>query len=70
MHKQEKFKNPGLISSLFLIFYSLFRFILEFFREPDSHIGYIFYKFTTGQLVSIIFLLLGILLYFFKKDEK
>ena len=31
--------KSGLISSLFLIFYSLFRFICEYFREPDPHIG-------------------------------
>ena len=29
-------KVPGLISSLFLIFYSIFRFIIEFFRTPDE----------------------------------
>ena len=62
------FKIPGLISSLFLIFYSLFRFITEFFRVPDEHLGYIFLNLTMGQLISIIFFFIGIYL-FTKKNE-
>ena len=63
------FKKPGLISSIFLIFYSFFRFILEFFREPDSQIGYLAYQLTLGQLISIVFFFLGIFLYLLKKNE-
>jgi phosphatidylglycerol:prolipoprotein diacylglycerol transferase len=65
--KKNSFKNPGLISSMFLIFYSFFRFILEFFREPDSQIGYLVYQLTLGQFISIIFFFLGISLYLKKK---
>ncbi len=32
-------KKQGCLSAFFLIFYSIFRFVCEFFREPDSHIG-------------------------------
>ena len=35
-------KTPGLISGLFLIFYSVFRFIIEFIRVPDEQLGYLF----------------------------
>ena len=65
--KKDGFKNPGLISSMFLIFYSFFRFILEFFREPDSQIGYLAYQLTLGQFISIVFFFLGISLYLKKK---
>ena len=51
-------KLPGLISALFLIFYSTFRFVIEFFRVPDDHIGYVFFNLTMGQIISIIFLLI------------
>ena len=47
--------KPGLISSLFLIYYSIFRFICEFFREPDIQIGYVFLGLSMGQFISIIF---------------
>ena len=66
--KKDNFKNPGLISSMFLIFYSFFRFTLEFFREPDFQIGYLIYQLTLGQFISIIFFFLGIFLYL-KKNE-
>ena len=67
--KKNYLRNPGIISALFLIFYSLFRFIAEFFRAPDSHIGYIVLNLTLGQLISVAFLLLGIILFFYKKNE-
>ena len=67
--KKEYLKRPGLISSLFIIFYSFFRFILEFFREPDNHIGLLVYDLTLGQFISILFLISGIFLYLLKKNE-
>ena len=55
-------KKSGYISSLFLIFYSIFRFIIEFFRVPDEQLGYLFLNLTMGQIISFIFLLIGIYL--------
>ena len=54
-------KIPGFISGLFLIFYSIFRFIIEFFRVPDEQLGYLFLNLTMGQIISFAFLLIGIL---------
>ena len=67
--KKNYIKNPGQISGLFLIFYSLFRFLIEFFRSPDPQIGYLILNLTIGQLISIIFLLAGTFLFFIKKNE-
>ena len=55
-------KFPGLISSLFLIFYSIFRFVIEFFRAPDDQLGYILLNMTMGQIMSLTFFLTGIYL--------
>ena len=63
-------QNPGKISALFLIFYSLFRFFAEFFRSPDSQIGYLILNLTLGQLVSVIFLIAGTILLYLKNNEK
>ena len=52
----------GLISSLFLIFYSTFRIIIEFFREPDIQIGFIAGGFTMGQLLCLPMLAAGVVL--------
>ena len=66
---KNKFLNkPGLISGLFLIFYSIFRFFVEFYRVPDEQLGYIFLNFTMGQVVSLIFMLSGVLLFYFKNE--
>ena len=62
--------RPGKISALFLIFYSLFRFFLEFFRSPDPQIGYLIFNLTLGQLISILFLMTGIFLFYLKNDKK
>tara|TARA_B100001057_G_scaffold267901_1_gene268003 strand:- start:1935 stop:2714 length:780 start_codon:yes stop_codon:yes gene_type:complete len=56
------FKFPGTISGLFLIFYSTFRFIIEFFRVPDEQIGYLLFNLTMGQIISFFFFLIGIYL--------
>ena len=64
-------KISGLISGLFLIFYSVFRFVIEFFRAPDEHLGYIFINLTMGQIISLIFLIIGTCLIIIKyKNEK
>ena len=61
-------KTPGLISGFFLIFYSLFRFIIEFLRVPDEQLGYMFFNLTMGQIISFIFFLIGSYLVI-KKNE-
>ena len=66
--KKYLYKNPGIISAIFLIFYSLFRFLIEYTREPDGQIGYILLNLTLGQLLSLLFLIFGIFL-FYKKNE-
>jgi phosphatidylglycerol:prolipoprotein diacylglycerol transferase len=56
-------------SALFLIFYGLFRFIIEFVREPDQHIGYLAFNWITmGQVLSFPMILLGV--YLFMKSNK
>ena len=67
--KKNYLKIPGQISGLFLIFYSLFRFFAEYFRSPDAQIGYLILNLTLGQLISVAFFILGIFLFFIKKNE-
>ena len=62
-------KTPGLISSLFLIFYSIFRFAVEFFRVPDEQLGYLVLNLTMGQIISLIFFLIGIYLFFNRHEN-
>ena len=59
--------KQGLLSSYFLILYSIFRFFCEFFRQPDMHLGFILGIFTLGQMISFIFFLIGLILLYEKK---
>ena len=67
--KKNYLKKPGQISSLFLIFYSFFRFFTEYFRSPDPQIGYLILNLTLGQIISVAFLALGTFLFFIKKND-
>jgi len=62
--------KPGLISSLFLIFYSIFRFSIEFIRVPDAQLGYLLFNLTMGQILSVILMLTGLVLFYFKNENK
>lgn len=69
--KNFKFNNCGIISSLFLIYYGFFRFMIEFVREPDIQLGLLFDKFSMGQILCIPMLIIGVLMYFsFLKKTK
>ena len=68
--KKNYLQNPGQISALFLIFYSIFRFLTEFFRSPDPQIGLLILNLTLGQLISVLFLMAGTLLFYLKNNEK
>ena len=57
-------KKNGLISSLFIIYYSFFRFFVEFTREPDAHIGLLIFSMSIGQIISIIFFITGTFLFY------
>jgi len=51
------------VSGLFLLCYGLFRFAVEFVREPDAHLGYLgFGWITMGQALSFPMIVIGIVL--------
>jgi len=62
--------RPGIIASLFLFFYSIFRFMIEFVREPDAHIGLVYLNMTMGQIISLITIMISLILIYFLKDVK
>ena len=63
-------KKPGIISGLFLVLYSLFRFFVEFYRVPDDQVGYVILNFTMGQVVSLVFILSGLILFYLKYETR
>lgn len=54
----------GFFLSLYIIGYGTVRLIIEFVREPDSHIGVFFSYITMGQILCLIMIITGIILFF------
>lgn len=69
-----KFKSlakPAQITGLFLTFYSIFRIFVEFFRQPDIQLGFLYGQWLTmGILLTLPILMLGIILLIYSKYSK
>lgn len=57
-------KRPvGQVSAVFLIGYGLFRFLVEYTREPDGYLGLLSLGFSMGQWLSLPMIIGGVILY-------
>ena len=60
----------GVVSSFFLIFYGSIRFIIEFYRQPDSHIGYIaFDTLSMGQMLCLPMIVIGFVILIYSRKQ-
>jgi len=60
MSQSEKVRSrPGYRAGVFLIGYGTFRFIVEYVRAPDAHLGLILNVISMGQLLSLPMIILG-----------
>jgi len=62
-------KSPfdGFLLSLYIIGYGCVRLVIEFFREPDAHLGFIFGPLTMGQLLCLFMIAGGMAVYLLRK---
>jgi phosphatidylglycerol:prolipoprotein diacylglycerol transferase len=61
IYRRDALKSPGLIAGIFLIGYALARILVEFFREPDAHIGYLMGGWLTmGMVLSLPMIAVGL----------
>lgn len=51
--------KKGVLVCFYLIGYGFFRFFLEFFREPDIQVGYLWLELTMGQWLCVLMIILG-----------
>jgi phosphatidylglycerol---prolipoprotein diacylglyceryl transferase len=51
---KNRLKRDGQLSLVFLFGYTMARFVVEFFREPDAHIGYLALGLSMGQWLSLV----------------
>jgi phosphatidylglycerol:prolipoprotein diacylglycerol transferase len=61
-----KDRPVGQVSAVFLMGYGSLRFIAEFFREPDAHLGLLSMGLSMGQWLCVPMILLGVGLYISK----
>lgn len=61
----------GAYLGTFLLGYGVFRFLVEFIRQPDAQIGYLFGDwFTMGQLLSLPLVIAGVILLIYAYVKK
>ncbi|MBP7231871.1 MAG: prolipoprotein diacylglyceryl transferase [Syntrophaceae bacterium] len=62
-------RNPfdGFMAGLYVFGYGFVRFFIEFFREPDAHLGFVLAFNTMGQLLCIAMMLAGIAIMAWRK---
>jgi phosphatidylglycerol:prolipoprotein diacylglycerol transferase len=59
-HGLLKLKSPGFVAGAFVAGYGLSRIVVEFFREPDAQLGYLFGGWLTmGMVLSVPMVLVG-----------
>jgi phosphatidylglycerol:prolipoprotein diacylglycerol transferase len=59
-HGRHGLAKPGLVAGTFVVGYGLARIIVEFFREPDAQLGYLFGVVTMGQILSLPMIAVGV----------
>ena len=59
----------GFNSGLYVFGYGFFRFCIEYFREPDAHLGFIFLNLSMGQLLCIAMMLSGTYIWYVGNKE-
>lgn len=60
MARRGGLEKTGFLTGLFMIGYGVARIIVEVFREPDLHLGYILPGISMGQILTLPMLLIGI----------
>jgi len=59
-------KPTGASLAIYLMGYGIVRFFIEFFREPDAHIGFVVLSLTMGQLLCITMVACGTILFYLR----
>ncbi len=66
---RRKFSFTGAIFALYIAGYGAVRFFIEFFREPDSHLGFVFGPFSMGQMLCLAMVAAGTALFGLRKMQ-
>jgi phosphatidylglycerol:prolipoprotein diacylglycerol transferase len=53
----------GAMLAFYLFGYGVVRFVIEYFRQPDAHLGFVWLSFSMGQLLCLLMMTAGLLLF-------
>lgn len=70
MRSQAVRERPGIVAGAFLAGYGMFRAFVEFFREPDTHLGLFGGIFSMGQILSLPMIIAGFIFIAFALRKK
>lgn len=62
---RRRVRTPGAMLPIYLIGYGVVRFIIEYFRQPDAQVGFVFLSFSMGQLLCSAMVTAGVMLWFY-----
>ncbi len=62
IYRMRALERPGMVSGVFFVGYAAARITVEFVREPDAHLSFLFAGATMGQLLSLPLALIGLFL--------
>jgi phosphatidylglycerol:prolipoprotein diacylglycerol transferase len=58
---RKRLTGRGALTGLYLMGYGAVRFVIEFVRQPDSHLGFVAWRFSMGQVLCLIMMLVGLM---------
>jgi phosphatidylglycerol:prolipoprotein diacylglycerol transferase len=59
---KKRVTTQGAMLALYLMGYGLVRFFIEYTRQPDAQLGFVFLSFSMGQLLCMAMILAGVML--------
>jgi phosphatidylglycerol:prolipoprotein diacylglycerol transferase len=62
---RKKSPFPGFLSATYLFGYGFVRFFIEYVREPDAQLGFVFLDFSMGQVLCFIMMVAAVEVFFF-----
>ena len=66
----QKERKPGQVAAVFLLGYGTFRFVAEYFREPDAYLGILSMGMSMGQWLCIPMIVGGVVMWVWANQRK
>ncbi len=67
---RNRIRTRGAMLAFYLIGYGTVRFFIEFFREPDEHLQFVFLSFSMGQVLCFLMIIAGLGLYAYLRQRQ